>query len=254
MKKTIYFSIFLIFFSGSFNLFSQVSLNEDKAFATLITANYSFQFSGNDLSERYGNNSTVGTSVLFKTKNNWLLGCDFNYMFGNDVKLYEQILNHLLTSDGNIISKEGIYGDVRMFERGFQTSFKLGKIFPVFNSSPSSGIMLIGGIGLLQHSIRIETDNNAIPQLMGDYARGYDRLSSGLQINEFVGYIHLSDKRLTNFFAGFEFTQGWTSSLRDYNFDTMSKDNNMNFDTLWGFKIGWILPIYKRSPEKFYYN
>ncbi len=254
MKKYFLLSPFIFLFFLSLKTNAQISLKDSSAFTTLITVNYSFQFPGGDLKERYGDNSTVGSSLLFKTRNKWIFGADFNYIFGNDVKLYNQILKNLMTSDGNIISREGIYGDVKMFERGFFTSVKFGKMFNVFNSNPNSGIVLLGSVGILQHSIRIEVDNNSIPQLMGDYAKGYDRLSNGWAISQFVGYMYLSDRRLTNFFAGFEFTQGWTKTLRDYNFDTMSVDKSQKFDTFWGFKIGWIFPIYQRAPEKYYYN
>jgi len=205
---------------------AQIRLGDSSAFATLIGISYSYQFSGADLSDRYGNNSNIGLMCQFKTKSNWLFGADFNYIFGNDVKIYDQIIKNIATSDGQVISKEGVYSDIRMFERGFITTLKIGKLFPVFNSNPNSGIMILGSAGLMQHQIRIETDNNAAPQLIGDYARGYDRLSNGFVISEFLGYMYLSDKKLTNFYIGIEFNQGWTRSLRDYNFDTMKKVTN----------------------------
>lgn len=255
MLKLIIKGSFVIAFSILFiPAKAQISLSDSSAFATLFGISYSYQFSGADLSERYGDNSNVGLMCLFKTKSNWLFGADFNYIFGNDVKIYDQIIKNIATSDGQVISKEGVYSDIRMFERGFITSLKVGKLIPVFGCNPNSGIAIIGSAGLIQHQIRIETDNNAAPQLVGDYARGYDRLSNGFAISEFLGYMYLSDKKLTNFYIGVEFNQGWTRSLRDYNFDTMKKDNNRKFDTLWGIKIGWILPIYNRAPEKFYFN
>jgi hypothetical protein len=254
MKKLFLLSAFIILSINPLLLNAQINLKDSAAFTTLITINYSFQFSGGDLKERYGNNSTVGSSILFKTKKNWIIGADFNYIFGNEVKISDQIMKNIATSDGYLITREGVYGDTKMFERGFFTSIKLGKVIPVFHSNPNSGLMIIGSVGLLQHSIRIEVDNNAAPQLEGDYARGYDRLSSGLAVSQFIGYLNLSDRKLTNFFAGFELVQGWTKTLRDYNFDTMSIDKSQKFDTFWGFKIGWIFPIYKRAPEKFYYN
>lgn len=242
-----------LFFS-SIETKAQIRLKDSAAFTTLITANYSFQYPGGDLKDRYGNNSTIGSSLLFKTKKGWLFGADFNFIFGNEVKIYDQIIKNLATSDGFVITREGIYGDTKMFERGFYTSVKFGKMMSVFNSNPNSGLVVMGSVGLLQHSIRIEVDNNSAPQLFGDYAKGYDRLSNGLAISQFIGYMHLSDRQLTNFFAGFEFIQGWTKSLRDYNFDTMSIDKSQKFDTFWGFKIGWIFPIYQRAPETYYYN
>ena len=77
-------------------------------------------------------------------------------------------------------------------------------------------------------------------------------MSSGLFINQFVGYINFSNKRLVNFFAGFEFTEGFTKNQRDYNFDTGLKDNKNRTDILIGFKAGWVFPLYKRVADKFY--
>jgi len=254
LKKNITAFFIVLCFINYFSVKAQVNLSDSSAFATLVGISYSYQFSGADLSERYGNNSNIGVMCQFKTKSNWLFGADFNYLFGNDVKIYDQIIKNIATTDGQVISKEGVYSDIRMFERGFITTIKFGKLFPVFNSNPNSGIVFLGSAGLMQHQIRIETDNNAAPQLVGDYARGYDRLSNGFVVSEFLGYMYLSDKKLTNFFIGIEFNQGWTRSLRDYNFDTMKKDTDKKFDTLWGIKFGWVLPIYNRAPEKFYYN
>jgi hypothetical protein len=254
MKKFfIFFSTLLLFYNTSV-VEAQISLKDSSAFASLISLSYSYQFSGGDLADRYGNNSTIGPSFSIKTKSNWVLGVDFNLIFGNDVKLYDQIVNSIAPLDGNVISRQGLFTDVKMFERGFSTFLKVGKIIPIFKSNPNSGLFIMGSAGYLQHNIRIEVDNNNTPQLMDDYARGYDRLSNGFAISEFIGYIYLSDRRLTNFFAGIEFTQGWTKSMRDYNFDTMQKDNSQKFDSFIGIKVGWVFPLYKRSPEKFYYN
>jgi hypothetical protein len=254
MKKYFLFFIAVLFLYNPTQLKAQLSLKDSSAFAGLISLSYAFQFSGGDLAERYGNNSCIGPSFSIKTKSNWIIGADINFIFGNDVKLYDQIVKSVAPPDGYVIARDGTITDVKMFERGFYTSFKLGKIIPVFSSNPNSGLLIMGSAGYLQHNIRIEVDNNNTPQLMDDYARGYDRLSSGFAISEFIGYIYLSDKKLTNFYAGIEFTQGWTKSMREYNFDTKQKDDSQKYDCFIGIKIGWIFPLYKRSPEKFYYN
>jgi len=106
---------------------------------------------------------------------------------------------------------------------------------------------------LLQHHIRIENKDNNAPQVLGDYKKGYDRLTNGFAAKTFIGYQYLDSKRRFNFYAGFEFYQAWTKNRREYNFDTMSRDNNLYHDYLYSFKAGWILPIYYRTPDKFYY-
>jgi len=233
---------------------AQSSLKDSTAFCWLLSINYSFQFSGGDLAQRYGDNSTIGPLFEIKTKKNWIFGLDFNYMFGNNVKIQDEIVQNLVTSDGAPITREGILGDIRMFERGFCTTAKVGKVIPVFGSNPNSGLMIIGSVGYIQHSIRIEVDQNDVPSLMGDYARGYDRLSNGLALSGFIGYLYLSEHKLKNFFIGLEYTQAWTKSLRTFNFDTRSSDMSVKNDKLYGIKVGWIFPIYNRDASKYYYK
>ncbi len=255
MKKSHILFVFTFLSITLFQVHSYAQRNiKDSSFVvSMISASYSFNFVGGDLANRYGNNSTIGPAFTVKLKNNWLLGADLNFIFGNNVKIQNQIISGIATSDDNVISREGTYADIRMFERGYSASVKVGKVFPVFGSNPNSGIMFTVGGGILRHKIRIEADNNATPQLRDDYAKGYDRLSQGFQMNGFLGYLNLSNKRLYNFYLGVEFMSGWTKSLRDYNFDEHKKDTETYYNQFIGFKFGWIIPLYGRSPNEFYY-
>lgn len=91
----------------------------------------------------------------------------------------------------------------------------------------------MGGVGILQHKIRIEHQDNKIPQLEGDYLKGYDRLSNGLMVHQFVGYFHMSNNRLINFFVGAEAWQGFTKNRRDLNFDTKMHDDKTKQTSTW---------------------
>ena len=103
---------------------------------------------------------------------------------------------------------------------------------------------------MLQHKIRIE---GAAPQLMGEYKKGYDRLSNGLALGEFIGYVHLGKNHFINFFAGFEIIEAFTKNRRSFNIDTIEKDDTKRLDILSGFKFGWIIPLYRRNADEFYY-
>jgi len=163
-------------------------------------------------------------------------------------------MGNLKTNNGNIINNAGNFTSYSLQERGYFISGRFGKLFPVFNPNPNSGIVIMGSLGYFQHKIRIEvTDNNA-PQLIDDYNKGYDRLAGGFCISEFIGYMYLSNSRLLNFFIGLEFNQAWTKPKRDVNFDTMKPDEITNrFDILSGIKVGWVVPVFKRVPEKYYF-
>ena len=108
-------------------------------------------------------------------------------------------------------------------------------------------------------------ESNAI-LLKDDYGKGYDRLTGGLNFNQFIGYFYMGNTRVLNFYAGFEFYQAFTKCLRDRNFDQLlydpatdtyeviGKDNSNKIDLFFGIKIGWMIPVYNRAPDNYYYN
>lgn len=219
---------------------------------SMIYGAYGYMFPGGDLVKRFGNNSTIGAGFLHKTKSNFLFGADFNYIFGNTLK-EDSLFYNLYTTNLFIIDGNGLAAEVRMFERGFYSGAKIGKIFPVKKSDPNSGIFVILGGGYLQHKIRIDVVDNTAPQLNGDYKKGYDRFCAGWQLNEFIGYFYMGEKKLVNFFAGIELMQGWTEPYRFINFDTLKKDRQKRFDTMTGIKVGWFIPFYGRTSDGYYY-
>ncbi len=129
-----------------------------------------------------------------------------------------------------------------------------GKVIPVLSPNPNSGILLMAGVGYIQHKVRIEVADNNIPQLMDDYKKGYDRLTGGISLSQFVGYMFFSNSKLANFYGGFEVMEAFTKPLRDVNFDTRNPDEIQNrLDLFFGVRVGWIIPLLKRMPEKVYY-
>lgn len=249
--KFIFVSVlFFILTSGK----AQFSANDTALNIPMFYASYTFQSPGGDLADRFGLNSSIGAGFQYKTMANWVFGLNFDFIFGDKVKNTDSLMFNLKTETGNIIDQAGNYASVSLYQRGYNISIRVGKVIPVLSPNPNSGIMLFASVGYLQHKIRIEVLNNTAPQLNGDYKKGYDRLTGGFMINQFIGYMFLSDSRLLNFYGGFEFTQAWTSPLRDVNFDTQEPDPLTNrFDVLYGIKVGWILPVFERKPEKFYY-
>ena len=117
----------------------------------------------------------------------------------------------------------------------------------------NSGLLLMGGLGFLQHRIRIENLDNRVPNLNDDYVKGYDRLSNGFAAHQFIGYMHLSNSRRLNFYVGFELNQAWTQNRRGYNFDKQQVDKEKRLDLLYGIKVGWILPLYPKGAQKYFY-
>jgi len=249
MKK--YFILIFIMVCSVFS-FGQASIRDSAIRLSIASISYSYKIPGGDLAKRFYPNSSIGGSYLFKTKKNWFIGADGFFIFRDKIK-ETGVLDSISTPDGSIIDGNGNYADVRLYERGFYIGLKLGKMFPVWGPNKNSGIVILCGPGFLQHKIRIENPGNEAPQVDGDYKKGYDRLTNGFALNEFIGYMYLGSRKLINFYAGIDLTQAWTKNRR-FNFDLMDTDNSKRFDILSGITIGWVIPIYRRSPNKYYYH
>jgi len=129
-----------------------------------------------------------------------------------------------------------------------------GYVFPIIGPNPNSGLMIAAGPVFFQHRILIDYRDASLPQLEGDYLKGYDRLTNGYGLNEFIGYIHYGRRKLINFYVGFDFMQTWTTNKRGFNYDKGVADNKIRNDNLIGFRFGWVLTLYKRAPQNFYYR
>jgi len=243
----------IICFAFSTITYGQVKDLKDSVITIpLFTGSYAVQIPGGDMADRFGINSNTGVSFLLKFRSNWLIGAEGYFLFGNDVR-EDGILDSIKTSNGEIINKYGEFAAYIISERGFFIGGTGGKIIPVIGPNRNSGIIMTLSGGLLQHKIRIDNDSNNAPQILGDYKKGYDRLTNGICIKEFIGYMHFGNKNAMNFYAGFEFYQGFTKNRRTYNFDTMGRDDRKRTDLLYSFRAGWIIPIYKRATDREYY-
>lgn len=246
------FSI-IIFSLISFNLFSQKEIDTTNIFS--VNACYSLQLPGGDLANRFGINSAIGFGTLYKTKQNWIFYGFWDYKFGSQLKHESSsVLDNLKTNSGQIITNAGEYGVIKLSERGFALSLNFGKIIPLnFETNNYSGILFYAGPYFLQHKISIENDGNTIPEVIGEYVKGYDKLTNGFGVNEFIGYIHYSNNKVFNFFSGIELSQSFTKSKRTFDFNLRSKDNKNRTDYLFSIKIGFNIILSKRKTNRYYY-
>ncbi|MFK7806487.1 MAG: hypothetical protein AB8F74_01675 [Saprospiraceae bacterium] len=212
--------------------------------ALLVDLNYGIALPGGDMADRFGFNFDAGLGVEMLRENNWIFGLGGGFIFGNRVD--DKVLANLATPEGQIIGNNATWADLNLRERGFHTEVRIGKLIPLLKENKRSGIRAVLGLGFLQHKIRIQEDPQSfVPQILGDFKKGYDRLSNGLMVSEFIGYQNLSKNKLVNFYLGFELIQAFTQNRRDYDFRTMQESDKSNrVDLLYGFKIGWILPFY----------
>ncbi len=246
MKKISIVLFLLLFYAF---LISQ-DIKTKKINLHLISFAYSYQLPLGDLKNRFGANSAAGLGYAWKNKKNLYFGIQAYYLFGTNVK--DDVLSNISTNSGHIINKYGKHTSYVLSERGYWIGGKVGKVFNLFGPNKNSGIITYLGAGFLQHKIRIDLENNDAFQIMGDYKKGYDRLSNGLGFNQFVGYMYLSNRNAVNFYTGIEFYQAFTESRRDYDFYSMQKDNQNRTDILMSFKFAWIFTAYKKMADDYF--
>jgi hypothetical protein len=232
---------------------AQVNVKDSALNVSMFYPTYAFGKPGGDLSERYGYSHQIGVGYMYKAKSNWTISFEGDFIFRDGIKDPASILSNISTSDGFIIDEGGVFANVMLMERGYALWVKIGKIIPIAGSNPNSGLLLQLGGGMLQHKIKIEDPNNSAPQLKGDYKKGYDHMCNGPSISQFIGYHNLSNSRKVNFYAGVEFVQAFTSSRRSYYFNEMVRPDEKRIDLLNSLKVGWYIPLYKKTQQKYYY-
>lgn len=247
------FLVFFTIFSFHGMVSAQDSTGQKSSRAISIHIHTGLQLPGGDMAKRYGFSMTGGTGVSFKTSSNWLFETEFNYLFGGDVKITDSIFQNIADEDGNIINGNGEIAEVYTYERGYHITASINKILPVFQVNPNSGLTVGLGAGFMQHKIRIYNPENTAPQVCGDYVKGYDYLSNGLALREYVGFTFFSPRRVYSFRAGFEFVQAFTQGRRDYLFPLHGPDTQQRIDLLYGFKLSWTIPFMKSNGTVYYY-
>lgn len=235
--------LFLICFCLPLFAFSQV---EETPLPKAILVNFEFGFNmpGGDYSNRFGNNLGAGGGVEYMTENgNLVFGLQSTFYFGDEVK--EDVLSNIRNGDGFLIGNNKIYADIALRQRALFVGGSIGKIFPFSQYNRRSGIRTTLGVGYFKHKIRIQEDPNSfVPIISGDYKKGWDRLSGGLALREFIGYQNLSPNGLINFYAGIELLQAFTENRREQDFNLMTKLDEKRIDLMFGVKVGWTLPFH----------
>jgi len=240
-----YILIYLLLYS--INVLSQ----EQGFISKMMLFDYSLQIPATKMANEFGLNSSMGLCYL-NNKNEVLFGIDANFMFGNNVK-NDSILRLISTHEGYLINSSGELDEVLLYQRGINTHLLIGKSFR--NQEDNlSGLYIYGGVGYLQHKIKLETDRTYLPQLDDDYMKGYDNFTSGLSTKLCVDYMHFDKNTSIKYHVGIEFINGFTSSKRAYNFsDMMEGENITKLDQLVGIRFGVIIPINRSNQGKFHY-
>ncbi len=249
MRRSLSVLVLVVAFAGG--KAQNVNLNDSIVQANLVVIDGAVGLPMGDLADRFGLHGLAGVGWQFKSKQNLLFGISGHYLFGSDVR-EDSVFYNLKTDDGNIIGSDGQLYNPALFEQGFDLMVYFGGITNLLAFNPNSGITFIGGIGYLQHNIQIYIDEPLAPQLAGDYKKGYDRLTGGIQFSEYIGYCMFSNKNFVNFRAGIEFTQAFTTGIRGVNFDNQLTETDNRLDMMINLKLSWILPVYQKPARRYY--
>ncbi len=249
------FFLTLVLLVLNYSAFSQRNVKDSIIGTPWIAVHYGGNIAAGDLADRYGYINHLGVLGGYKTPKNWFYGIDGSFYFSSQTN-FPTIFDGLRDSQGNLTDVNGDIAKVFLLMRGFNANLTVGKVFPVFGSNKNSGIFLHGGLGVLMHKLRIESNNNVIPELELEYKKGYDRLTIGPNFHEFVGYAFMANSGVLNFYGGFYAQQGLTQNKRNIFYDQpdIPVDKSTRLDLQFGFRLGWFIPIYKRQPKEFYYN
>jgi len=248
-KKSVLITLLIGLF---FPVLAQKSIRDSSIIIPHIDLVYSFQLPSGDLIDRFGFYHTIGSAFYVKDRKGFIYGVDGQVHFGNQLK--ENPISNVLTSNGQLINGDGNYADVKGTLRGFRFTGQIGKVFKILSPNPNSGLKVLIGAGFWQHRIRVEDTQNKTAQFKFPYQNGYDRMTNGFMLTQFLGYQYFSGSRLINFYFGIELNEGFTKNRRAYNFSEKRKDDRSRVDISYGFKIGWVIPMYRRAPKEFYYN
>ncbi|MSQ78356.1 MAG: hypothetical protein EXR21_01595 [Flavobacteriaceae bacterium] len=237
--------------------FSQTTQKVRANRALSIDIAYSVQQPAGDVGKRFGYNNSIGGGFKYKTERNLVLGISGNFMFGSHSK-ERTILEAISTKDGDIINSNGQLIQPRLFERGANYFVQCGKLLPLYKNDKNSGLLLMGGIGWLQHKQRIEVPGEGANQLFPEYKRGYDNLHGGIALNQTIAWQFMEPKKqMLNFYIGLEMMHGYTKNLRGYNYATRLPDTSRKYDYFFGLKLCWMIPRFfgfKDKNEEYFYN
>lgn len=229
------------------------NLRDSSESIPFIKFQYSYLLPSGDFEDTYDQANVVGASFGFKTASNWQFELEGNFMFGAAIKRPD-LLQEISNTRGDITDSEGELVKLIYDLRGISIFGSVGKIFPLTEGNRNAGIITQAGIGFLQHKIKIDYRDGEVFQLNENMLKGYDRLHYGFATKQFIGYQHFGKKNMINFYIGLEFQQGFTKNRREYNYDTKSFDKDSKIDFLYGFRLGWSIPVRKRASEDFYYQ
>lgn len=220
----------------------------------LVDLGYGPFVSAGDLGDRFGGGWSIDGGLSWLPKNSNLeFGFRVQYGFGSEVK--EDVLAGLRTREGLVIGTQRSPADVQLRQRQLFIGPSAGYTLAL-GENKRAGIHLKTSLGYFFHRIRLQEDVvQVVPQLRENLRPGYDRLTGGFAVHQFVGYQQLALDRRLNFYLGAEIMAGFTKALRNYDIPTgapPSQDGRT--DIILGAKAGIVIPLYFGEGREIFYK
>jgi hypothetical protein len=221
--------------------------------AVLFHLGYGPFSTAGDIADRFGSGWALDGGISFLPRNgNFEIGGKVQFGFGDQVK--EDPLAALRTSEGFLIGNQREPADVQLRHRQLFVGLSLGHTIKIGNNQ-RAGIHLKTSPGYFFHRIRFQEDAvQEVPQVSEEYQPGYDRLTGGFAVHQFIGYQQLALDRRLNFYAGVDITAGFTKGLRNFDFATGAPTSpDGRTDLILGLKAGLIIPFYFGEGKEIFY-
>ncbi len=241
-----------LFTTFSFLLFYVIPSAQNEEPTVFLNIQYGAQTPVLDMKNRFG--TSLRTTVVLayqpsKKRSVWSAAGFFQ--FGALVK--EHVFSNLLTPEGYLIGNDKNPAVIQLRQRAWFLG--LGRGWRFNNKSvflQRLNVDMYGGF--FQHKIRIQDDpSRVVPQISGEYRKGYDRLSNGPGALLNFSYNPTAKPLLTRFVVGIDLFASPTWNRRPVNFNTGVKDEAIFWVFQPGIHLGYHFPRVFKNPASLKY-
>jgi|TARA_B110000914_G_scaffold225059_1_gene244665 hypothetical protein len=202
-----------------------------------------------DWGKSFKSSLSMSTALDHQWANGWILGLQADFLHAGKLKQGPALIEHLMTSEGEILANDGSYGSLQAELRGSIIGTRLMHVFKV-----PYGEWLVGfSVGYLRHKVGIFS-SGGVPLLESPYTEGLDQLHHGINLSPILIYRYLDPAGRINFQIGLDAGFAQTQSIRGYNHFSRQPDTDIKFDQWIGLRAAWILPLLKVEDRIKYYQ
>ena len=206
----------------------------------LLRVGGGFYLTGADLAKGFPQFASMPAGLYYKSSNNLTVGINYMPFWGSRVN-YTNLFGNMPGPSGEILDQNGFPTVIRYYMRGYSSTLTVGKLLGGKRDGAGQFEIALGG-GFMQHYVKLRFDAGRTPQLEGEYAKGYDRLTNGLQLVQHFRWHYLNPETIS-LFAGVDVSQGFTKNRRSWNYADGGPDNSRHFDFYSGISAGIIIPL-----------